>query len=63
MALMDIAQLLTAVAAIGAVVVGWRNGRGIRSVHELTNSRLDQLIEEVRKTATEAGRKQGRAER
>lgn len=44
-ALAEIAQILTALAAVGAVISSWRNSRKIEAVHISINSRMDQLLE------------------
>jgi len=40
----EIAQLLTALAAVGAVLMSYRNSRKIEQVHISINSRMDQLL-------------------
>jgi len=58
-----ITQILLAIAtlitAAGGVIIGWRNSREIRQVkvtgektHDLTNSKISLLIDEVRAGAT-----------
>ena len=60
----EIAQILVALAtlmtATGGVIIGIRNSREIKQVketgektHELTNSKMTQLINEVRAGATD----------
>jgi hypothetical protein len=41
----EASQLITAAAAIGAVLMSYRNSRKIESVHVSINSRMDQLLE------------------
>jgi hypothetical protein len=40
----DIAQLITAVAALGALVSSLRNKQKIQDIHLSINSRMDQLL-------------------
>jgi hypothetical protein len=40
----DLAQMITAIAAIGAVCMSYRNSRKIEDVHISINSRMDQLL-------------------
>ena len=57
----DVASLITALAAVGAVVASLRNGRKINAVHVDVNSRLTQLLQATgdaaRLEGAEAGRK------
>jgi hypothetical protein len=54
----EVAQLITAVAAIGAVLMSYRNSRKIEQVHVSINSRMDQLL----KTSGDAMKAEGVAE-
>jgi len=54
----EIAQLITAIAALGAVLMSVRNGHKIQEVHLSINSRMDELL----KAASEAARAAGATE-
>ncbi len=41
----ELAEIITAVAALAAVVVSLWNGRKIQDIHIAINSRMDQLLE------------------
>jgi hypothetical protein len=65
----EIAQILTAVAAIGALLNSLRNGRKLSAVvekvdevHLATNSITDRLVETTKTEAHAAGLKEGRGE-
>jgi hypothetical protein len=58
----EVAAVISAIAAIGAVVQGYVNGRRIREVHVSLNSRLTQLLEASTHAARANGIAQGRAE-
>ena len=52
------ALIITALTAFGAMLLSWRNGRGIKAiegkvevVHKATNSLQDALVKAVRKAA------------
>jgi hypothetical protein len=51
----DIASLITAVAALGGVLMGFRNSRKIQEVHLSINSRMDQLLLATKESAHAAG--------
>ncbi len=51
----DVAQIITALAAVGAVVASLRNSRKIEEVHISVNSRMDQLIESVKSDSFKDG--------
>jgi hypothetical protein len=51
----EIAQLITALAALGAVIMSARNGRKIQEVHLSINSRMDELLRSARASARAAG--------
>ncbi len=55
MSLSEIASIITAVAALGACVLGWMNKGKIQEVHLSINSRMDQLLLEARAAAHAAG--------
>lgn len=40
----ELSQLITAAAALGAVLMSARNGRKIEEIHLLINSRMDELL-------------------
>ena len=44
MTIENTAEIVTAVAAIGSIVAALINGKRIREIHVLINSRLDQLL-------------------
>lgn len=48
-----IAALASLIAAVTGCIVSLRNTRRIEQVHELTNSRMTQLVNEVRGGATD----------
>ncbi len=52
----ELSQLITAIAAIGAVIMSWRNGRKIEIVRHATNSMKDELVQVVRKASIAEGR-------
>jgi hypothetical protein len=65
----EIAQLVTAAAAVGAFIVSWRansasrkNGKKIEQVHISINSRMDQLLSARGDASMAAGVVQGRNE-
>jgi hypothetical protein len=51
----EIAQILTAAAALCAFVQSWRNSVTITAVKHATNSMKDELVAEVRKSAHAEG--------
>lgn len=59
----DLAQILTALAAVGAFILSWWNSRKIEEVRHATNSMKDELVAEVRDASLAKGLKQGREER
>lgn len=56
----DAATIITALAAVGAVVVSYLNNRKLQSVHIDLNSRLTQLLEANAHAARSEGIEQGR---
>lgn len=58
----EAAQIITALAALGSVVMGWWNNRKIEQVHKATNSMKDELVASVRDASLAKGLKQGREE-
>lgn len=44
MTLADVSQFITAIAALGAVLMSARNGRKIEEVHLSINGRMDELL-------------------
>jgi hypothetical protein len=59
----DIALLLNAIAAVGAVVASIRNGRKIEIVRLEVNSRMGQLLEVTGKAERAIGVKEGEENR
>jgi hypothetical protein len=63
----EVAQIILAsatfVTAAGAVLIGLLNTRRIAAVHDLTNSKMDKLLEVTRDAAEARGLKQGQDER
>ncbi len=53
-----ITSLATLVAAIGALLIGWRNAAKIEAVHIATNSLTDRLVNTTRTEAHAAGVKE-----
>ncbi len=53
-----ITSLATLVAAIGSLLIGWRNSREIKAVHIATNSLTDRLVDTTRTEAHAAGVKE-----
>jgi hypothetical protein len=51
----EVAQLMTAGAALGAFLLSLRNGKKIQEVHLSINSRMDQLLTAARLAAHAAG--------
>ena len=58
----EIAQLISAFAAVGALLVSIHNARKIEEVRHGTNSLKDELVAVTRKDALAEGRLQGRGE-
>lgn len=58
----EIAQLITAFAALGGVIMGVRNGHKIQEVHLSINSRMDQLLLASTKVAHAEGVNQEKTE-
>jgi hypothetical protein len=54
----ELAQILTAVAALCAFVQSYRNSVTITAVKHATNSMKDELVREVRESAHAAGVKE-----
>jgi hypothetical protein len=53
------ATIITALAAVGAVIVSWLNNRKLQSVHIDLNSRLTQLLAANAHAARSEGIEQG----
>ncbi len=53
-----ITSLATLVAAIGALMISWRNAAKIEAVHIATNSLTDRLVNTTRTEAHAAGVKE-----
>ncbi len=58
----EAAQVITAIAAVAAVMVSIYNAFRIQQVHKATNSMKDELVAVTRKDALAEGLKQGREE-
>jgi hypothetical protein len=58
----QIAAIISAVAALGAVCMSWRNSRKIQSVHVSINSRMDELLRVTGLAERARGIEEGRAE-
>jgi hypothetical protein len=58
----EAAQLMTAVAALGAMLLSWRNSRKIKEVHLMINSKMSDLLALTRTSATAEGVLAGRAQ-
>lgn len=65
----DIAQIITALAALGSMIVSGfsfaasiRNGRKLEVVHQATNGLTTQLVDLTAKSSLAEGVKQGREE-
>jgi len=56
----DVASIITALAALGAVAVSIWNSRKIQAVHVDINSRMDQLLKVSTSEARVSGIAQGR---
>ncbi len=52
----DISQLMTAIAALGALYLGWRNSRKLEIVHKATNSMHDEIVGLTRRDGIVEGR-------
>ena len=55
-----VAQLVTAVSAIGAILMSWHNSEKIQEVHISINSRMDQLLASTELSARAIGAKEER---
>ncbi len=62
----EIAQIITSVATlagvVGSILLGWHNSRGIKEVHDATNSMKDELVAVTAKASRAEGLKEGRDE-
>ena len=54
----EISQIITAMCAIGALLISLQNNFAIHVVSKQTNHMKDELVEEVRKASIAQGRKQ-----
>jgi hypothetical protein len=61
--LAEIAQIITATAALGAVLVSLHNSRKIQEVHLSINSRMDQLLKAAEQAAHAAGAAEARLDK
>ena len=57
----EASQIITAIAALAAVYMSWRNGQKIEVVRHATNSMKDELVAEVRTAAHAQGMTDQRA--
>ncbi len=57
-----ITSLATLVAAIGSLIIGWRNTRKIEQVHQATNGLTNRLVDLTATASKAEGNLQGRAE-
>lgn len=62
MTVADIADILTALAACGALFLSWHNSQKIKEVHDATNGMKTELVEAVRKGSLATGKAEGLAE-
>jgi hypothetical protein len=60
--LADIERIISALAALGAVVMGLVNSRKIQNVHVSINSRMDQLLQARGDASKAEGVEQGRSD-
>lgn len=58
----DTAQLITALAALGAFILSLYNNRKIEQIHVATNSMKDALVAATGDAAHAAGKEEGRVE-
>jgi hypothetical protein len=58
--LAEIAQVITALAALGALGMSYRNSKKIAEVHVSINSRMDQLLNATGISERAAGAKEER---
>lgn len=56
----DLAEIITALAALGALIQSWRNAGKISDVHVSINSRMDQLLKATGIASKAEGVAQGR---
>ncbi len=56
----DFAQLITALAAVGALILSWRNGRKLKEVHAATNGLSHELNTLTAKASKAEGVKEER---
>ena len=62
MSVLEISALIAALAAFGGLIVSVLNAIKIKEVHTTTNSKMDLLITEIRKSALAEGVKLGHQE-
>lgn len=62
MTVAEIADILTALAAVGALFLSWHNSRKIKEVHDATNGMKTELVNAVREGSLATGKAEGRAE-
>jgi len=53
----EAAQLITALAAVGALLMSWRTNRKVEIVHKATNSLTERLVETTKIAAHAEGMK------
>lgn len=61
MTIYEICQLITALTAVGTLGVSIWNSQKIKEVHNLTNSKMTELVAEVREGSLAKGNLEGRA--
>lgn len=59
----DLAQFITALAALGGMLISWRNLHKIEQVHIATNSMKDALVTAAGQVGHAEGLEEGRAEK
>lgn len=59
MSIGEVAQLLTAIAAVGSCIASLRNSRKIEAVRHATNSLVDRLVDKTASASDAAGFKRG----
>jgi hypothetical protein len=58
----EIAQLVTALAALSAATLGFLNRAAIAQVHQTTNSKMDTMMDIQKSSSLAEGKLAGRAE-
>ena len=55
-------SIITALAALGALIIAFQNRGAIQQVHIAINSRMDQLLKSTGLAARAEGKEEGKAE-